>query len=832
MLKTYLFFTAFLLCYNLSFSQSLIRGIVVDDQSIPITDAHVYFTGIPIGMVTDSEDRFELESDNSFKSFEVSYVGMKLVKIDIQSGKEFYEVILEEDNTLEEVVLVSKPKKKLKKKENPAYRILQKIWENKKKNGLKSARTYRYNRIRNLQVGLSNIDSLELKSWLKKDFDSLKKTIARYKNRNTYYLPIYGSQTVRSFTGDNERDLSTNKIVAKRELGVEQNGFIFQRIQNVFQDIDVYKNDIPLVDRTFVSPVSRNGYSIYHYVLKDSLQTDNGKEYIIYFFPIQDGDLAFEGKFRVSAKDFALTHIEMRTHPKINLNLVRNLFIEKSFLIKDSIFLPLKNEYEGDFTLLSKGETEKGLYVKQQDHFGDYELNSEIPISDLKKPNPQFRVDQYDKPSSYWELEVPKLAEDQLFYDKIQKVKDNRKIKKLVGNLTMITTGFVPLGKNIQLGSLWTTFGSNGIQGTKIKLGFRTFKTRDDRFRLQGYLSHGFRDESWNYGLAAQYLLGFRPRWVIGVSKTNDIQQMGGKLLQENTLILDQFANAILKRGDNHYLTAFHNYRFMTEVAIHKNLRLSVTAFHNNIESAHTGLFPMGFVTNRTIQSKFKDAGLEVGLRFTPNRRVYGFGVQQRFGRFRFPTTALHFKMGTSGILNGDFEYKQLQFLQNYPLRLSKFGILDVTMEAGKSFDRVPLPLLFPVPANQTFSLEKNTFALLNYYDYITDQYLNAHFEHHFNGLIMNRLPLLKKLNLRLLATFRVAYGTLSDFYKDFLVTNLELQAPDENPYYEYGIGLENLGLGQVRFFRLDLIWRGPHRSLNGPQSPELGFRLSVRPTF
>lgn len=364
MLKTYFFFTASLLCYHLSFSQSLIRGIVVDDQDIPIPNAHVYFTGIPIGMVTDNEGRFELALENNFKSFEVSYVGMKLAKIDIHPGKEFYEVILWEDNTLEEVVLVSKPKKKLKKKENPAYRILQKIWKNKKKNGLKSARTYRYNRIRNLQVGLSNIDSLELKSWLKRDFDSIIKTIAPYKNRNTYYLPVYGSQTVRSFTGDNERDLSTNKIEAKRELGVAQDGFVFQRIQNVFQDIDVYKNDIPLVDRTFVSPVSRNGYSVYHYVLKDSLQTDNGKEHIIYFFPIQDGDLAFEGKFRVSAKDFALTHIEMRTHPKINLNLVRNLFIEKSFLIKDSIFLPLKNEYEGDFSLLTKGETEKGLYVK------------------------------------------------------------------------------------------------------------------------------------------------------------------------------------------------------------------------------------------------------------------------------------------------------------------------------------------------------------------------------------------------------------------------------------------------------------------------------------
>ena len=297
-------------------------------------------------------------------------------------------------------------------------------------------------------------------------------------------------------------------------------------------------------------------------------------------------------------------------------------------------------------------------------------------------------------------------------------------------------------------------------------------------------------------------------------------------------MILDQFANAIFKRGNNHFLTAFHNHKLFTEVAIHENLRLGVLAYHKSIASAHSGVFPMGFITNGTIHSKFFDSGIEFGLFFTPTRRVYGFGVQQRFGRFRFPTTAIKFKMGIQGILDGDLSYKQLQFLQNYPLRLSKFGILDVSLEAGKSFNLVPLPLLFPVPANQTFSLEKNTFALLNYYDYITDQYLNAHFEHHFNGFVMNRLPLVKKLNLRFLATFRIAYGTLSESYMDYLVTDLKLQAPDQNPYFEYSVGLENLGLGQLRFFRLDCIWRGPHRFVNGPQSPKFGVRLSVKPTF
>ena len=95
-----------------------------------------------------------------------------------------------------------------------------------------------------------------------------------------------------------------------------QDSFVFQRVQNVLKDIDVYQNDIPLVDRTFVSPISRYGYSTYHYVLNDSLQTDYCEEYVIYFFPIQDDDLAFERKFRVSAKDYALTHIDMRTTPK------------------------------------------------------------------------------------------------------------------------------------------------------------------------------------------------------------------------------------------------------------------------------------------------------------------------------------------------------------------------------------------------------------------------------------------------------------------------------------------------------------------------------------
>jgi len=95
----------------------------------------------------------------------------------------------------------------------------------------------------------------------------------------------------------------------------------------------------------------------------------------------------------------------------------------------------------------------------------------------------------------------------------------------------------------------------------------------------------------------------------------------------------------------------------------------------------------------------------------------------------------------------------------------------------------------------------------------------------------MNRLPYIKELNSALM-TFRMAYGSLSNANKVLLDTQLGIQSPDQKPYYEYGFGFENLGLGQVRFFRLDFIWRSQYQALNGPQSPLMGVRVAFRPTF
>lgn len=111
MFKIYLSLTAIILCTSFCLSQDVIKGLVVDDQNIRIYNAYGYFTGIPIRVIPNEKKHFELESDHTFKSFEVSFVGIQTVKISIVLNKAFYKTSLLEDPALQEVVVVSKPKK-------------------------------------------------------------------------------------------------------------------------------------------------------------------------------------------------------------------------------------------------------------------------------------------------------------------------------------------------------------------------------------------------------------------------------------------------------------------------------------------------------------------------------------------------------------------------------------------------------------------------------------------------------------------------------------------------------------------------------------------------
>ena len=825
-------------------AQLILRGKIVDEFNNPMPFVNVFIQGTTEGVTTDDNGKFAFRTSRKRGVLEVSFVGFQTQTIKVSYKTKYLNIVLKEGtDVLEEVIVVTKPKKRLKKKENPAYKILKEIWKRKRKNGVGLVDYYQFKRHKTIEIGLNNLDTAFIKRIFQKDYKEAIKEVKYDSDGINYYIPIYINEQIANVYGDNIRDIKREDIKAEKEEGLGAQGFVFDRMANTFQNVDVFRNNITLLRKSFVSPLSTDGFATYDYVLYDSVVQNNTKLYNIYFFPIRDQDLAFKGNFWVADKAFTIKKLRMQVVKGANLNFVRGLTFEKEFDVKkDSIYIPTKNAYEGDFTFVDKNDANKGLTIKKTIYYDDYVFDKKLTDDFYDSEIQKIRPDQYEKPKEFWTNQDNQENNDT--YKLINSVKGKKQIKKITGFINTISSGFINLPfANTQLGPFWTAFANNEVEGFRTRLGFRTFKTKDDRFRLSGHVAYGFTDKEFKYGAEAQYLVSYKPRISASVAYQYDVEQLGSSLLNTTQLLGRTFGStALLSRGNNFFLSTVQKYATNFDYAVHNNFHIGVNFSHSSIRSASPENFSINYKDELgNIQTSVTDVASDLYLTFTPGRFVYGLGVQQRFGRNIFPSIVINYRHGYKGFFNGTHDYDKIQIKYNQPILLGKFGLLDTTIEGGKTFGTVPISLLSAVPANQSFSLVPNTFSLLNFYDFVTDEYVSTHFEHHFNGFILNRIPLIKKLKLRSLATFRAVYGRISD--RNIQINqvnnatgaqNINYNAPTR-PYYEYGFGVENIGYGNLRFLRIDAIWRSnytrPVNSIAEP-TPRFAIRIGIKPNL
>jgi hypothetical protein len=141
-------------------------------------------------------------------------------------------------------------------------------------------------------------------------------------------------------------------------------------------------------------------------------------------------------------------------------------------------------------------------------------------------------------------------------------------------------------------------------------------------------------------------------------------------------------------------------------------------------------------------------------------------------------------------------------------------------MELGKTFGSVPLGLMSIIPGNQTYFTIRNTFNLLNFYEFEADQYATLQLEHNFGGRIFARIPYLRKLNLREIIGIKGVYGRVSNENKILNASGLNYIAP-EDIYWEYHAGVGNI----FKVLRIDCAWRGSYFDM--PDARKFAIRAS-----
>ena len=709
-------------------------------------------------------------------------------------------------------------------KENPAVALLKKIWEHKRKNGLKQFSKYEYDKYEKVEFDINTIDSALIKSKLFRGMEFVFEQVDTSKVTGKTYLPMFVNEAASRVYGDNTINKEKEELKGNKNSGFSDNQIIIDFVSDLYADFDIYDNYLKFFDKSFVSPLSKTGVNTYNYVLSDSAFIDNKWCYNIIYYPRRKNELTFKGDFWVADTTYAIKEINLQASKSANINWVKDIYIEQEYeVLNDSLFLVKRDYMMSDFAL-NKKEKSRGIYGKRTTLYNDYVFDKELDKKFYEKEVFNFDQDAYDRDDTFWEENrLEPLSEDEKgIYKMLDTLKTVKKFKQLYNLGSVLSSGYIEFNTlPLDYGPIFSTFGFNEVEGIRVRTGARTYFGRNDLWRLEGFLAYGFRDDKFKYGISGKWLIDKKNRLIISGGQRRDIEQIGASLTTSTDVLGRSLASSsLIAKGDNDKLTSINLTSLAVEIELWRNLIFRLGADYRTLESA-SPTFSLDYNTPTGVESEVKQFESTFSVFYYPNRKMSGYGVERHRINDDFARLFARISLGEKDVFNSDFDYTKLQFSYIQPWQLGGLGRLYSTVEVGKTFGEVPLGLLSVVPGNQSYWSIYNTFSQLDFYEFVTDTYLSFNFEHNFNGRFFSRIPWLRQLNLREIVSIRGAWGELSD---ENIVLNttsnpysIPLVAPSDEIYWEYSFGVGNI----FKVFRLDFNFRGNY--LDNPDARKFG---------
>ncbi|MDO7172973.1 DUF5686 and carboxypeptidase-like regulatory domain-containing protein [Mariniflexile sp. AS56] len=794
-----------------TFAQTKVSGYVFDEFNQPVSFANILYKGSTQGTITDENGKFYLESSDTWSALIVSFLGYETLEIPL-TKKVNYElkfILKEATSELGQVFIVAG---KQSKKNNPAIDILRKIWEHKRKNGLKHFKQFEYNKYEKVEFDINTIDSALIKSKLFRGMEFVFNEVDTSRVTGKTYLPIFINEAVSTVYGDNLIKKEKEVLKGNKNSGFSDNQIIIDFVDDLYSDYDVYDNYLVFFDKSFVSPLSRTGINTYNYVLKDSAFIENKWCYNIIYYPRRKNELTFKGDFWVADTTYAIKEIKLQASKSANINWIKEIYIEQEFdVLNDSIFLVKRDYMMSDFAF-NKKEKSRGVYGKRTTLYDNYKFDIEKNKKFYETEVYNYDKDVYDRDANFWsENRLEALNKDEKgVYKMLDTLKTVKKFKRLYNFGSILASGYIEFNElPLDYGPIFSTFGFNEVEGLRLRAGGRTYFGKNDLWRLEGFLAYGFKDDKFKYGMSGKWLVDKKSRFIISGGNRRDVEQTGASLTTSTDVLGRSLASSsVVGTGSNDKLTSINLTSLAIEMEPWRNLVMRLGASYRTLSSA-SPTFSLDYNTPTGIESDIIQYESTFSVSYFPKRKMTGFGVERLTANDDFASLFAQVSRGDKTLFNSDFDYTKVQFSYIQPWQVGGFGRLTTTIEAGKTFGEVPLGLLSAIPGNQSYFSIYNTFSQLDYYEFVSDTYTSMQLEHNFNGRFFSRIPFLRKLNLREIVGIRGVWGEISNENIILNTTSnpnsIPLIAPNQNMYYEYSFGVGNI----FKVFRIDFNFRG-----------------------
>ncbi len=816
-----------------------ITGYVRDSLSREgVPYASIALVGTSEGTLATANGGFTINSRASFNKLRITAMGYSTKEVAIKPGQGSVIVIdlVPTGVELNEVV-VHKGKEKYSKKNNPAVEMIKKLRARRDDNDPRRFQYYGYTQYERMMVGFGDLDNLintpDEQKWVDEYADTSLLTGKRV-------LPFSIKETVARDYYSREPEAHKQVILGTKSAGIDEH-IDQENVKKILDDfmgeIDIFQNDVTLLSNRFVSPLSRIAVDFYKFYLNDTVMVDGERCAVLSFVPFTPQTFGFLGRLYVSLEDTTMfiKRVSMGVPYDINLNYVERMSIEQDFdRALNGSRLKVRDNVEVSLKLLSSLPV---MFARRETSYRDH--NFERPEGGVFSNKAEQTVESSATfmPDEFWQEYRPAGVRTTTTTMKnlMQRLRGSRWFYWAEKVVVMLVNGYVPTAKasKFDLGPLNTVISGNSLEGVRLRLGGMTTVNLSRHWFARGYVAYGFRDKKFKYMGSLEY--SFAPK------KAMDQEFPIHSLRLTHRYDVDKLAQ--------HYLYTNQDNVFLT-LRRHKDVRMQYLRttrleyrheWYNHFSIAlgiehnvHEATRYVPFITaDSAFHQRYSQAGFTAQLRFAPGETFYQARSYRIPINMDAPIITLTQTYMPKGFLGSRYEINKTELALQKRFWFSAFGYADVIVKGEKVWSRVAYPDLLLPNVNLSYTVQPESYALMKPMEFINDQALSWDLTYWGNGVLMNRLPLIKKLRLREVFTLRGLWGSLSDKNNPALNNDLYLfpadvlcQPMNGKPYMEAGVGLDNI----LTILRVDYVWRLNYRDHAG--TDRHGIRVQLHFNF
>ena len=816
-MKTSLQFLLFFSFISIKTYAGRITGTVTDQKGNRLAFASILLKGTTKGTTANNEGTYFLPVEPGKYTIICQYVGYnrqeKTVEVAADDARVDFQLSLQELSMAAVVVTPGA--------EDPAYDII--------RNAIRK-RPYYLSQLDKFQCEVYIKGQLRLRDYPKKFFGQ---TVDFEDGDTSKKKILFLSETVARYSVDKPNKAKVEVLSTK--VSGQSDGYGFSAPQIV----TFYENNIQvglnLNARGFISPIATNALNFYKYKLEGVFIEDGKEINKIRVIPKRKYEPVFSGYINITENDWRIHSVQLQLTKESQMELVDTLRI-------DQMYVP----YENDVWVIKSQVIYPSIKLFGFDAYGSFvnvyskfEVNPEFAKKYFNNTLLKFYEGSNKKPSDYWDSirPVPLQLDEMVDYRKKDSLEQARKDPRYLDSLDrrrnrVTVTNILMRGQTFSvekkrasytINPILRTISYNTVEGAVVNFRGTYVKRLDSTANSRKSMSvspvirYGFSNghlnaySNFSYNYGKKYFSSFQlsgGKRVFQFNNTNPILAFDNSIAtlfwERNYMKIYEawFGRVGFTKGVGEGATISTNIQYQDRMPLENTTRYVVKDWK---EKAFTPNYPE--TMNSNLQ-RHQAVALSVEIRWRPGARYIEYPDRKINIGSRYPNFQLTYVQGIKNLLGSDVEYSKWHFGINDNLNLRLWGNVRYRGAVGGflNTNSVQMPDFNHFNGNQIFLANDylQSFQLLPYYKYSNTSrfYGEAHIEHHYNGLLTNKIPLFRKLNWHLVTGVNAFYLNR------------------DQSYVEPFVGLENI----LKIFRLDLIW-----GMEKGKQPTTGIRLGLR---